>query len=121
MKYSNKFYALIYPAWVEQPDIVGDEPSFSDPREAWAWLRDARKVAEDRCPVWNVGEYTPTVQYLDYAATEHQFGSKLEDWHLARDGAGVITGATPGVGDHAFDGEYDDPGVAYAVVKVESR
>jgi hypothetical protein len=45
-----------------------------------------------------------------------EFGSPHEDWPLPADGTGAIVGATPGVGDHAWDDEVDDPGRMYAVM-----
>jgi len=103
--------------------LRGDEPSFDNPRQAWGWLKLARKAHEDQFPDWNVGEYTDTVTYLDYAAgTEEfgkgmcEFGNKFEDWPLDDDGTGAIIGATPGVGDHADEDGVNDPGIAYLVI-----
>ncbi len=111
-----RFFALVYPAWCQQPDVLGNEPSFDDPRAAWAWLKLARWQEEEKYPGWTIGEVTDTVGYLDYAATECEFGNPHEDWPLSPDGTGAIIGATPGLGDHAWDDEVTDPGIAYAVV-----
>jgi hypothetical protein len=108
----------------EAPSVRGDEPSFDDPRAAWGWLKQARKVAEDAHPDWNGGSYSSTVDYLDYASGEEEygdgvcpFGDELADWPLAADGTGAIGGTTPGVGDHENDDEaIDDAGVLYWVV-----
>lgn len=111
------FFALVYPNDRPQPAVRGDEPSFGDARQAWAWLKLARWQQEERHPEWTIGEATETVDYLEYAATECEFGNPHEDWPLNSDGTGVIVGATPGVGDHAWDDQVHDPGVAYAVVR----
>jgi hypothetical protein len=115
----TRFFALSGPCNTEVT-VRGDEPSFADPREAWEWLKLARMAHEDRFPDWNVGEYTDTVGYLEYAAGEGlgacEFGNKNEDWPLDDDGTGAIIGATPGVGDHADEDGVDDPGIAYLVV-----
>jgi hypothetical protein len=118
-----KFYALQWPAWKADPDIVGDEPSFDEPRQAWAWLMEARRQQEDQFPDWNGGEYTETVRDLDYAAGTEvygagacEFGNPHEDWPLSPDGTGSIRASTPGLGDHAFEDGILEPGVMYAVV-----
>jgi hypothetical protein len=117
-----KYFAQVYPVG-ERPEIRGDGPCFDDPRAAWAWLKLARIQRESQFPDWNVGEYTDTVQYLDYAAgTEEfgegrcEFGDPHEDWPLAADGTGIIVAATPGIGEHAWEDGVPDAGVAYAVV-----
>lgn len=111
-----KYYALVYPAWCDQPDVIGNEPCFGTAEAAWAWLKVARQQEEDRHPDWNIGVYSDTVSYLDYAGTECDWGNPYEDWPLASDGTGAIRGATPGVGHHAFEDGVNDPGVIYAVV-----
>lgn len=101
-------------------EILGESPGGPDPRAQWRWLHDLRREVEDEFPEWNVGEYTDTVEYLDYAATECEFGNPREDWPLAADGTGRIVGATPGLGDHDGDSTVSDPGITYAVVVRQS-
>jgi hypothetical protein len=91
-------------------------PTFPDARAAWAYLADFRRNSEDTFPDWHIGEYTDTVQYLDYAATDAAYGNPHEDWPLNADGTGVIHGDTPGVGDGFRDDDADpDPGMSYLV------
>lgn len=97
-------------------EVQDDYRSFDTARLAWADLRARREEHEDQFPDWGVGEYSETVRYLDYAATECEFGNLCEDWPLAADGTGVITGATPGLGDGPLDATVNDPGMVYAVV-----
>lgn len=118
-----RFYALAWPGWVEQPEILGIEPNFGTAREAWGHLKKFRKEQEDQYPDWSVGEYTDTVTYLDYLAGEEEYGTGMaefgnphEDWPVAADGTGTISGATPGVGDHAGEDGIRDVGIHYAVV-----
>jgi hypothetical protein len=88
-----------------------DPPTFDTAREAWACLASGREAWEDDFPDDEpLGEYSDTVGYLHYAASEeHVPGSLNEDWPLNEDGTGVIYGATPGYeGDH-------DLGLAYCV------
>ncbi len=115
------FYALTY-AWPGDPQVRGDEPSFNSARQAWAWLMRSRMQAEDQFLDWNVGEYSQTARYLDYAAgTEYfdkgrcEFGNPHEDWPLAGNGTGRIVGGTPGVGDSDSDCEVGSA-TAYEVV-----
>lgn len=118
-----RFYALNYPSDESQPELRGDEPSFDTPRAAWAWLKMARMHQENLHSDWNVSGYTDTVAWLDYAAgTEEygsgkcEFGNPMEDWPLRADGTGRILGATPGLGDHAWEEGIGDLGVWYAVL-----
>lgn len=125
MKYTTSFYAMVYPAWVEQPTPTpGLEPRFDTARGAWAHLKKVRWEQEEQHPGWTLGEPTDTYRYLDYnAGTEEfgpgacEFGNLHEDWPLAPDGTGMIVGATPGVGDGPYDDQSGDRGIVYAVVK----
>jgi hypothetical protein len=118
-----RFYCLTYPLATPQPPVRGDEPSFATARAAWNWLLRARMLEEDRYPDWNIGEYSATALYLDYAAGAHhfgiddsacEFGNPDEDWPLAADGTGRIIGGTPGVGDD--DSDLNGKSMVYAVV-----
>jgi hypothetical protein len=118
-----RFYAQFWPLWVEQPEILGHEPSFGSPREAWGYLKQLRKAQEDEYPDWNIGEYTDTVPQLDWLAGGEEFspgmaefGNPHEEWPVAADGTGQISGATPGLGDHAWEDGIRDVGIYYGVV-----
>lgn len=76
-----------------------DEPAvFSNPADAWAYLADERRDAEDGED--GEGDYSDVVNELDaYASAEH--------------GPGTVYGPTPG-----YDGRHD-LGVAYIVTQVE--
>lgn len=123
MKYADSFYALSYSAVFEPPEVFGIEPRFDTARQAWTYLKKLRWEQEEQHPGWTLGECTDTYRYLDYAAgTEEfgkgacEFGNPHEGWPLAADGSGRIVGATPGIGDHAYEEGVADPGVVYEVV-----
>lgn len=84
-------------------------------RQAWLWLADHRRNNEDEFPDWpadQLGEYTETLTYLDYAGTEQSYGDPHEDIPLDADGTGEITGDTPG---HTGPGH--DAGTTYLVTR----
>lgn len=93
---------------------------YGSAREVWAQHAADRKKHEDRHEGWGVGEYSDTLGYLEYAATECEFGNKCEDWPLNADGTGEILACTPGVGWGEGDPDVDDPGLSYVVLTEES-
>lgn len=93
------------------PNWITDPPAFDDARKAWEWLADYRRNSEDEYPDWHIGEYTDTVGYLEYAATDAEFGNPHEDYPLAADGTGTIGGDTPGEPEDS-----SGPGLDYSVV-----
>lgn len=93
-----------------------DDSSCDTARAAWRALHTERQHQEDEHEGWGVGEYSSTLGYLDYAATDCEFGSPHEDWPLNADGTGEIRGATPGLGTGEYDPEVGDPGLSYIVV-----
>lgn len=105
----GQFVATInIPGYLPQDD---DPPTFDTARAAWDYLAGERERDEDEDE--DVSEYSDTVAYLRYAASDQcEPGSLHEDWPLNEDGTGVIYGSTPG-----YDGEHD-LGLAYVVSRV---
>lgn len=107
---STKYLATINtPGYLPWDD---DPPTFDEPRQAWEYLADARREAEDSA--FQPGDDT------GFSATVNTLES-LGDGTLALeevgdgDGTGVVYGDTPG-----YDGDHD-LGLAYCVTIVEEE
>ncbi|MEU8133258.1 hypothetical protein [Streptodolium elevatio] len=112
----------MYVATINVPGYLpmDDEPAiFETPAEAWEYLAEERKRAEDEAVYsWddvNQYEYTDTVAELAWlAAHPSEFGSRTADWPTDPDGTGCVHGDTPG-----RDTSYD-LGLIYSVMRLES-
>lgn len=78
-----------------------EPPTFETAQEAWAYLADERRNAEDE----EEGEYSTTVDELDAHAAAAGSGAPFD--------VGTVYGDTPG-----YDGSHD-LGLAYCVSEVE--
>lgn len=105
MKYLATINTPGYLPWDDDP------PTFDTPREAWAYLAEARIRAEDDL-IWSVGEddgYSGTVNTLESLSNGTLGFEEVGDG----DGTGSVHGDTPG-----YDGDHD-LGLAYSVTVCE--
>lgn len=110
-----------YVAIINTPGHLPEsEPAeFDTAREAWDYLADERKRAEDSAEDWPVGnpyEYTETHDVLTRIAGQEPIGPMLWDGDPVTnaDGTGTVYGNSPGYfGDH-------DLGKAYSVQLAET-
>lgn len=93
-----------YLPWDDEP------PTFEASREAWGYLLDQRREAEDDAIMAGLGTGE------GYSATLNQIERAMEDDpdYVDWEGAGTVYGTTPG-----YDGDHD-LGLAYSVTVVES-
>lgn len=85
-----------------------EPPTFDTAREAWTYLLDERKLAEDESNTFShpslvKSTYTPVVGILEAWVIAPQQGFPFADW------TGCVVGPTPG-----YDGDHD-LGLAYSV------
>ena len=91
-----------------------DPPVFDTAQEAWAYLAEERKVAEDSAEFEPDDpaqyEYSDFYAMLEFVASDdHDHGSPLADPRTNPDGSGCFIGDNPG-----YDGDHD-LGLAYSV------
>lgn len=107
MRYLATINTPGYSPWDDEP------PTFDTAQEAWLYLADERRRAEDDCPIdadgIETGEYTQTIAELEHLALHAEYGNVHEDWPVNPDGTGVVYADTPG-----YDGNHD-LGLAYSV------
>lgn len=108
----TRFVATInIPGYLPMED---EPPVFDTAGDAWSYLADERRRAEDDT---EGEEYTVIVRILDYIASgEHQHGNPSEDVPTSPDGTGTVYGSTPGRED---DASAHDLGLAYCVSVAE--
>lgn len=110
-----------YVATINTPGYLpeSDEPAvFDTAAEAWDYLADERKRAEDDYPEWptgNGGDYSSTCTHLASIAAWLSAGrpGNAHFTGLSTEGAGVVFGLTPG-----YEGAHD-LGLAYSVSVAE--
>lgn len=99
-----------YLATVNTPGYMpwdDDPPTFEDAKEAWEYLADHRRRAED--DLEDEGGYSATLNQLEMLSR----GEMWDDFLNPITGEGVLYGLTPG-----YDGDHD-LGLAYSVTIVE--
>lgn len=107
----------MYVATINVPGYLpmdDDPPTFDTPRQAWEWLADERRDAEDSAVFaseaeGNPGGYSETVNTLESLGNGTLGFEEVGDG----DGTGSVGGLTPG-----YDGIHD-LGLFYSVSEVE--
>lgn len=101
---------MTYVATINVPGYLpmdDEPPTFDTAREAWEYLWEERKRAEDEAASLGTEEYSYTVAELERWTVAPQAGFPFADW------TGCVYGFTPG-----YDGSHD-LGLAYCVSETE--